>query len=148
MAWMCFTRWLAVPKKQECYSYTVWKFEPILDHLSVFENKRHTLLAACIESIIRRSTCNTGNAVRSLSFYLWAQHWGRTQVSRCSYSRCSYISIQHVRIQLKKKEKETHSETKFADCSVLCCEMLITQFLFSAAGQSNLTVSRHTSSTC
>lgn len=50
---------------------------------------------------------------------------------------CSYISSQHV---VRKKKKNTLSETESADCSVLCCEMLIIQFLFCAAEEVNVTV--------
>ena len=65
-----------------------------------------------------------------------------TGESECSHS---YISSQHV---VRKKKKKTLSETKSADCSVLCCEMLIIQFLFSAAEEVNVTVWHHASSSC
>lgn len=68
-----------------------------------------------------------------------------TGESECSHSR---LQLHQQPACCKKKKKNTLSETESADCSVLCCEMLIIQFLFCAAEEVNVTVWHHTSSSC
>lgn len=63
---------------------------------------------------------------------------------RANIPTAGAVSNLHVKIiQLKKLTARLNLLI-----AVLCCEMLIIQFLFSLAEEGNMTVSHHTSSTC